>query len=378
MSSTQMATVCTGRNKIDQIRQELGWARRALVRRWLGQSAEPDEWQALSAYGGLVHQAWLQRPLAPQIVSDVWHSGHFNRTSSLPPFFTPFRREREASSHHYGHDIQIKRHAGLPLVGQPLPFLLEHGLKVSREAQFETPRGWSRGGYLCMGELRAQWLRERFDCPAHAIGPWILYARSLLEADEISTQRQNLGRCLLVVLAHSWDQVERHMDLQACITTVQQTAREYNYTQVIWLRHWLDPTDLPLPLHWLQACNGHRSNPWFLDSLRTLIELSDGLISNAFGTHVGYAAALGKELYWIPDAAEEDRSRLAPAQAFRARREWEERTALSAELQKILQQHGHHCDSNAPLRALLNPFWGFDRQRSPSELRKILCPQSTP
>mgnify|MGYP006168948337 CR=1 FL=1 len=69
-------------------------------------------------------------------------------------------RELENSSHHYGHDVQLKRHAGLSLIGRPLPWLLEHGLKVSRGATFEAPQSWARG-YLCMGPLRAAWLRDR-------------------------------------------------------------------------------------------------------------------------------------------------------------------------------------------------------------------------
>lgn len=223
-----------------------------------------------------------------------------------------------------------------------------------------------------MGDLRARWIQEHFGCRAQAIGPWILYARSLLDSDALRHERQQLGRCLLVMLAHSWDRVERRLDLKRCIEVVERTARKYNYDQVIWLRHWQDPVDLPLPAPWLRACNGHRSNPWFLDSLRTLFDLSDGLISNAFGTHLGYAAALGKELHWIEAAAEEDLSRLPAAQARRAEREWKERLRLSSLLDRLLQEHGHTCDRNTPLWELLNPYWGFDRVQSPTDLQQLL------
>ena len=141
-----------------------------------------------------------------------------------------------------------------------------------------------------MGPLRAQWLREKFNVPATAIGPWINLARPLLSNDLIKAQKQRWGKTLLVVLAHSWDQVDRSMDLQACIEAVEATAKQEDYQQVVWLRHWKDPEQLPLPDGWIKACNGHRSNPWFLDAMRTLLELSDGLASNAFGTHLGYVA----------------------------------------------------------------------------------------
>jgi hypothetical protein len=358
--------------RIRLLRRELGWRKRTILRRYLGARAEPSEWIALSAYRGLIHQTWRQGPLQPQVVADVWHDGRFQKAQGLPDFFTPFQREREASSHHYGHDIQLKRHAALPLIGPPLPFLLEHGLKVSREAQFDPPRDWSWGGYLCMGKQRATWISEHFACEAQPIGPWISYANCILNPDELQQQRLSLGKTLLVIPAHSWDRVNRSTDLDQCIHAIQKTAHEHAYTQVIWLRHWQDPLHLPLPPGWLHACNGHRSNPWFLDALRTLLEISDGVISNAFGTHLGYAVAMGKQLHWIDCPSVEDHSRLSADEARRAQLEQEERLRLSRELQALLENGGPSDATQRALRALLNPYWGFDCHRGPSELRRML------
>ena len=353
------------------LRQDLGWWRRGWRRERLGVSGDPLEWEALAAYRGLTHQAFRHRPFRPEVSADLWVKRSFRSAKGLKPFFSPAARERDNASHHYGHDIQLKRHAGLPLVGRPLPFLLEHGLKVSREASFEAPRPWVRG-YLCMGPLRAQWLRERHGLPAHAIGPWIHYAQPLLAAEELAGLRDSLGPLLLVVLAHSWDQVERRMDLEACLQAVQRLQADHGYRQVIWLRHWQDPAVLPLPPAWIVACNGHRSNPWFLDGLRTLLELSDGLASNAFGTHLGYGALLGKRLHWFEAAAEEDRSRLTAQQAAREAIEWRERQRLSRELQQLLQNDTGRSSPSPALHALLDPYWGLERTHSGEELARLL------
>ena len=325
-----------------------------------------DQWQALAAYRGLVQQAFAARPLAPEVCADLWDQGTFRSSSSCKAFFSPARRELENASHHYGHDIQLKRHADLPLIGPPLPWLLEHGLKVSRGATFEAPQAWARG-YLCMGPLRARWLRERFGQPAHAIGPWIAYARPLLEAGEVASLRHSLGPTLLVVLAHSWDQVERRMDQRACIDAVAALASAQGYRSVIWLRHWKDPRLEGLPPGWIVACNGHRSNPWFLDAMRTLLELSDGLATNAFGTHLGYAACFDKRLHWLPVDAEQDLSHLSGAKAAEEEAEWAERQRLSAELNLRLDQA-----DLAGVRRLLDPYWGFERVRDPRGLRQLL------
>lgn len=327
-----------------------------------------DQWQALAAWRGLTHQAFAARPLAPQVCSDLWEGGAFHSSAERRAFFSPGERELEPSSHHYGHDVQLKRHAGLPLIGPPLPWLLEHGLKVSASATFERPQSWARG-YLCMGPRRAGWLRERFGCPVVAIGPWIRYARPLLPAEEIAQLRTELGPTLLVVLAHSWDQVERRMDVDDCVAAVAATARAGGYRQVIWLRHWKDPQPRGLPPGWIVACNGHRANPWFLDALRTLLELSDGLVSNAFGTHLGYAVALGRRLHWIPVGVDQDLSALTGSKAEEERQEWRERERLSRELVERLV--GGEAGDGAVVE-LLNPYWGFDAVCSPGELREVL------
>jgi hypothetical protein len=328
-----------------------------------------DQWQALEAYRGLVHQAFATRPLAPQISSDLWDKGGFHASADRKAFFSPARRELENSSHHYGHDVQLKRHAGLPLIGAPLPWLLEHGLKVSRTATFESPRPWTQG-YLCMGPLRAAWLQERFALPAVPIGPWVAYARPLLSSEEIQQLRGQLGPTLLVVLAHSWDEVERKSDMAACIDAVAATARAGGYASVIWLRHWKDPVLKGLPASWIVACNGHRSNPWFLDAMRTLLELSDGMVSNAFGTHLGYGVSLGLRLHWLPVEAEQDLSTLRSDKAEEESLEWEERQRLSAELSHCLRLPG--AEAGAAVRALLDPYWGFDRILESSSLRRVL------
>lgn len=330
---------------------------------------------ALAAYRGLVHQAFSERPLAPRVSSDLWHQGRFQSSADRSAFFTPVKRELEPSSHHYGHDIQLKRHAGLPLIGRPLPFLLEHGLKVSRTATFESPRPWTRG-YLCMGPLRASWLKERFGLPAVPIGPWIAYAKPLLERGEIDRLRATLGPTLLVVLAHSWDQVERSMDWDSCVASVAATAAAEGYRSVIWLRHWKDPELRGLPPQWIVACNGHRSNPWFLDAMRTLLELSDGLVSNAFGTHLGYGVALGKRLHWLPVEAQQDLSHLSADKAAEEKAEWGERQRLSARLSMALDAQ-KSMDVSSLVMDLLNPYWGFNCLWPAADLRSLLKGRSS-
>ena len=352
------------------LREKLYWTFISSGRRWLGRYFAYAEWEALAAYRGLVQQAFWGEPPQLDVCSDLWCRGQFQSPHGCRPFFTPNRREREGSSHHYGHDIQIKRYAGLPLVGPPMPLLLEHGLKVTRNSVFEAPRAWAYRGYVCMGPLRARWLRQKYNCTVTTVGPWIRFARPLLKSTRIQKQRSIWGKTLLVLLAHSWDRVARSMNLDACIDAVQEICSREGYRQVIWLRHWKDVQQPSLPPGWLLACNGHRSNPWFLDVLRTLFELCDGLASNTFGTHLGYAVALQRSLHWIDVAVEQDLSQLPSDQAQQELEEWEERRYLGCKLKAILMSSSVTCQRE--LYDLLEPYWGLSIQPTAAQIQTLL------
>ena len=140
---------------------------------------------------------------------------------------------------------------------------------------------------------------------------------------------------------------------------------------MVWLRHWKDPDHLPLPQGWIKACNGHRSNPWFLDAMRTLLELSDGLATNAFGTHLGYGAALGNRLHWIDVQAEQNLQKLPRAKASEEEAEWAERQRLSRELRQALTLSGQ-AQQDA-VTTLLDPYWGLSQQPDSDALRRLLA-----
>jgi hypothetical protein len=92
-------------------------------------------------------------------------------------------------------------------------------------------------------------------------------------------------------------------------------------------------------------------------------------VSNAFGTHLGYAVALGRRLHWIPVGVDQDLSALTGPKAEEERQEWRERERLSRELVERLV--GGEAGDGAVVE-LLNPYWGFDAVCSPGELREVL------
>ena len=329
------------------------------------------EIESLAAYSGLVRQTFRAEPFRPWIVPDVHVNGRWHPHTVLAPQESPARRERDNAIHHYGHDVVLKRWAGLPPVGRPLPVLLEHGVKFSPDAAFEKPEPWTRI-YLCMGEQRAAVLRQRHGLPAESVGPFLRYAQPVLAEDQLEALRKRLGPCLLVIPPHSLDRIPRHWDQRRFNAAVDEICVRRGFRSVIWMGHWND--GLPhLPAHWIPACNGHRSNPWFLDAQRTLFSLAGGMVTCALGTHVGYAQALGLSILLLKLPVEQEFNVYSEKHRRSETQEWEHRARQIEALAPGLQQGEWTGLDPAEVTRLLDPYFGFARHRDPATMARLLA-----
>jgi hypothetical protein len=346
--------------------------RRALtpVGRWLSRE-ERRELHALAAYSGLVHQAFHAVPFRPWVHPGVVLESKWEEASILRPTQSPARREYDNGVHHYGHDILLKRAAQMPLVGRPLPFLLEHGVNYSEESSFEDPQPWVKA-YLCMGPQRAARLRDRFGANGIAVGPYINYARPVMEPAQLAALKHRLGKVLLVIPVHTVAQVQRRWSAAEMIGLIVDHCQTAGIDTVIWQSYWKDSPPPELPAEWLLACNGHASNPWFLDCQRTLLELSDEMVTFTPGSHLGYALALGKSILMARVDVEQDLSSASSIWRHSFSHEWEKREQIMHELGvKPASNHLHRLDQ-ATARDCLNPYFGFDQQKPADALAKAL------
>lgn len=345
-----------------------------------------SEIERLQAYSGLVHQAYQAPLFQPWLSSDVFWKGAWHPPSDLPPTKSPAQRERDNAVHHYGHDVLLKRHAELPLVGRPLPFLLEHGVNFSDQSRFELPKPWVRT-YLTMGDHRAALLRGKHALKATAIGPYIRYARSPVTAQRYAELKTSLGKTLLTIPPHSTAQVRRLWSDNDWISTVEHYRREHGYDHVLWMGFWKDSLALEsLPPGWIAACNGHASNPWFLDCQRLLFDLSDAICTFALGTHVGYALELGLPVLFARQSLQQDMSQTDPVWRDRFQGEMQERNRL---IDLLLTDGGERVEGKGkgggkeagnPLfqlnrenaLALLDPWFGFSQTVSSQEMASLL------
>lgn len=346
--------------------------RRALtpVGRWLSRE-ERRELNALAAYSGLVHQAFHALPFRPWVHPAVMLESRWEEPSVLRPTESPARREYDNGVHHYGHDILLKRAAQMPLVGRPLPFLLEHGVNYSEESSFEDPQPWVKA-YLCMGPQRAARLHERFGAHGIAVGPYINYARPVMEPAQLASLKLKLGRVLLVIPVHTVAQVKRRWSATEMIGLIEDHRRAAGIDTVIWQSYWKDAPPPELPGNWLLACNGHPSNPWFLDCQRTLLELTDVMVTFTLGSHLGYALALGKSVLMARVDVEQDLSEASAIWQHRYSHEWKKRDQIMTELGVTPDSDQLHPLDLATARDQLDPYFGFDQQKPAVALARAL------
>ena len=99
--------------------------------------------------------------------------------------------------------------------------------------------------------------------------------------------------------------------------------------------------------------------------MRTLLELCDGLASNSFGTHLGYATQCNKTLHWLEVASRQDLSSLPETHRERERIEWQRRQELGLELRGCSEEP-------EAVRNLLDPYWGFSQVKKPETLARLL------
>lgn len=203
----------------------------------------------------------------------------------------------------YGVEGVLKRYAGLPAT-YAAKCIIEHGCYCGDEY-------WHKDVFAPFPVVftfseRSHVYRQFSSKLAFAIGPHICYARGILSPQTIALEKKKLGRTLLYFSSHSTPHAARDTFSKSPYQQARVFAEANGYDTVLTCLYWLDITrgeaeDFPPGEHLLTA--GHIYDPLFLDRLRSMFDLADGVCS-PFGTQLFYARALGKELFFVPNWSE--------------------------------------------------------------------------
>ncbi|MDR3063299.1 MAG: hypothetical protein LBU40_04060, partial [Methanobrevibacter sp.] len=177
--------------------------------------------------------------------------------------------------------------------------LVEHGVQLS---DF-TWGGFQAHPYyptIGMSELRKNVINNmEKNSGAYAVGPYIAYAKHNLSPDKIKSEKERLGRNLLVFPAHSTFGVKQVFDMEFFCENIKKIGEEYDSVRIC--LHWKDvllKTGEFYKKHGFEVVTaGHYYDPMFLPRLKSMIEVSTMTMSNEVGTHVGYCIYMDKPHY---------------------------------------------------------------------------------
>jgi hypothetical protein len=174
---------------------------------------------------------------------------------------------------------------------------VEHGFVLGSYVQKHLLNYLSIKSLFTFSEYRETFINEKNpSIVVHKIGPYIAYAPPIYSADLLKISKKKLGKVLLVFPVHTLLDTETKYDRKKFVDIIKEKSLLYD--TVIVCGYWADILKGNL-LNYKECgfkivCAGHSFDPYFLSRLKYIINLSDTVITNSIGTHIGYSMFLGK------------------------------------------------------------------------------------
>ena len=248
---------------------------------------------------------------------------------------------------------------------------IEHGVYFGDTVfDFEAINS-GMNGLITFGSSRVKHLLPVATVPVIPIGPYIHYAQSLLDENEIKKIKKKNGKTLLVFPTHSIDRVEMLFDFDGFDSEIQSVVKSKNIQHVMVCLFYKD-INIGRDKYYIKkgyqvVCNGYRCDPMFLQRLKTFILLSDYTMSNDVGTHVGYCVYLDKPHYVYSQKLSYD------AYTTNDMENIMQSDSVRSETQEIRDGFSVVSDNITPRqKEICNKYWGFDYIKTKKEMNKIL------
>ena len=186
-----------------------------------------------------------------------------------------------------------------------------------------------------------------------AVGPYILHAKHFLSAVALKNIKARLGRVLTVYPLHSIESVAYDYDCQSFLDEIARLKPGYD--TVLVSLYWMDIKRGFASVYENAGCTvvcaGRRDDPNFLSRQKDILALSDRVVTNAVGTHLGFAVAMNCPCTLFKQTISREAS-AGPDEAA-AQEEWRKNTfpfysAFAAEDGEITEVQ----------RNLVSEFWG--------------------
>jgi hypothetical protein len=148
--------------------------------------------------------------------------------------------------------------------------------------------------------------KRSYDAMMFAVGPYIKYAESFYPETEMESLKADLGRTLTVFPVHSIKITSLSYDIQKFVEYAMNEAKNFDSIMVcMFLTDFFGETTARFRAAGARiATAGYSSDPSFVKRLKSMMLLSDGILTNGLGTHIPFALSLGVPVKFFPQRLE--------------------------------------------------------------------------
>ena len=295
------------------------------------------------------------------------------RLSAPLPYFPQFYFD---DCNYYGILFQILKYAKIKIDDKHLPLheiYLEHGIIIGNLVRADSISLARKT--LTYSNYRAKFILEKTGKVPSLVGPYMHYCEGILSLEALSEIKKKLGRVLLVFPSHSIGAVAAEYDKKQFCLEIEK--RKAGYDTVLVCMYWKDAQngdhEYYQHMGYKLTTAGHRDDLYFMNRLKSIISLSDMVISNSTGTHMGYSLFLNKPNYLFKQHVALVSKSKSGDNLLSQHHNPEVTNTKDRDNQLLYDAFSVFEEKISPEQyKLVNYMWGFDQIKCPEELKSLL------
>ena len=149
--------------------------------------------------------------------------------------------------------------------------------------------------------MRGSYHSASKDCLYFIVGPYFQYSDSFYEETELTKQKEILGKNLTVFPVHSIPSTAVDFDCKKFVKAVLEEAKDFDSLSVCMYHndYYSETTKLFLANGAKIVTAGFISDPSFVKRLKSIMLMSDAVLTNGLGSHVNHALSVNKPVKLI-------------------------------------------------------------------------------
>lgn len=282
----------------------------------------------------------------------------------------------ELQFYRYRMDKILKEYANFPF-NNKIHALFEHGVLYT-DLCYGVYRAHEYVPSIVASKYRVNVLeKQKYYSGAYAIGPYIHYAKSLLSKESLKSEKERLGKTLLVFPSHSIEGLVTDFKLKPFLDEIDTISEDFDsvricmYYKDVALNRFKEYQKRGYEV----VTAGHYYDYNFLPRLRSIIETSDVTMSNDLGSHLGYCIYFNKPFYLynpndVKHVGEENGENVEAM--IHNEKIFEKTKENNENIINMTKEFSHYTEKiNKKQYQLISYLWGFDEIKTPDELYNL-------